>query len=261
MNVRDLGGLPTEDGRPDTRRRCRSIGQHSSSDRRRLALARRRTASSGSSTCAGPRSSPRTRRATSRSRSSTSRCSGDAFDPDVRRRARRAPARGRATSPITTRGRTSTSSSAIATASAARSPRSPMPTARSSCTAWAARTAPGLVAALLLRLAGVGLERRSAPTTRSRRRTSRRRRRRWIEAAADDDERAKREKLSHTPAEGMVRTLAEIERRYGDVGGVPARRRADRRPDRAAAGAPCRCLSCATSKPATARSARCTASR
>jgi len=37
------------------------------------------------------------------------------------------------------------------------------------------------------------------------------------DAAANDDERDKREKLSHTPAEGMVRTLEEIERRYGDV--------------------------------------------
>jgi len=74
----------------------------------------------------------------------------------------------------------------------------------------------GLVAALLLRLAGVDRETigadyalssgNLAPATRQ-----------WVEEAADGAERAKREKLSHTPAAGMVRTLDEIERRYGDV--------------------------------------------
>jgi protein-tyrosine phosphatase len=74
----------------------------------------------------------------------------------------------------------------------------------------------GLVAAVLLRLARVDLETigadyalssaNLAPATAT-----------WVEAAADDAERAKRELLSHTPAEGMVRTLEEIERRYGDV--------------------------------------------
>jgi protein-tyrosine phosphatase len=74
----------------------------------------------------------------------------------------------------------------------------------------------GLVAALMLRLAGVDRETigadyalssaNLAPATA-----------RWLDAAANDDERDKREKLSHTPAEGMVRTLEEIERRYGDV--------------------------------------------
>jgi protein-tyrosine phosphatase len=74
----------------------------------------------------------------------------------------------------------------------------------------------GLVAALLLRLAGVDRETigadyalssgNLAPATMQ-----------WVEAAADSAERAKREKLSHTPAEGMMRTLDEIERRYGDV--------------------------------------------
>jgi protein-tyrosine phosphatase len=74
----------------------------------------------------------------------------------------------------------------------------------------------GLVAALLLRLAGVSREAigedyalsagNLAPATAE-----------WIDAAADEIERAKREKLSGTPAAGMVRTIEEIERRYGDV--------------------------------------------
>jgi protein-tyrosine phosphatase len=74
----------------------------------------------------------------------------------------------------------------------------------------------GLVAGLLLRLAGVDRETigadyslssaNLAPATE-----------RWIDEAVDDAQRAKRQLLSHTPAEGMVRTLEEIERRYGDV--------------------------------------------
>lgn len=74
----------------------------------------------------------------------------------------------------------------------------------------------GLVAALLLRLAGVSREAigedyavssgNLAPDSA-----------RWIEEAEDELERAKRRKLSGTPAPGMVRTIAEIERRYGDV--------------------------------------------
>jgi len=73
----------------------------------------------------------------------------------------------------------------------------------------------GLVAAVLLRLAGVSRETigddyalssgNLAPATAE-----------WIDAADDDVERAKRRKLSGTPAAGMVRTIEEIERRYGD---------------------------------------------
>ena len=76
----------------------------------------------------------------------------------------------------------------------------------------------GLIVALLLRLAGVGLETigtdyaLSGPNLEQRSAA-------WIEEAADDVERAKRELLSHTPAEGIVRVLAEIEHRYGDVAG------------------------------------------
>ena len=74
----------------------------------------------------------------------------------------------------------------------------------------------GLVAAVLLRLAGVGLETIGADYALSSANLEPRSAE-WIEQARDDDERAKREKLSGTPAAGMVRTLEEIERRYGDV--------------------------------------------
>jgi protein tyrosine/serine phosphatase len=74
----------------------------------------------------------------------------------------------------------------------------------------------GLVSALLLRLAGVDREtigldyaqsgENLAPALAE-----------WVEAAADDVERTKREQLSRTPAEGIVRVLGELEERYGDV--------------------------------------------
>jgi protein-tyrosine phosphatase len=74
----------------------------------------------------------------------------------------------------------------------------------------------GLVSALLLRLVGVDRETigadyalsaaNLAPATAD-----------LIEAAADDAERRKRQKLAGTPAAGMIRVLAEIEARYGDV--------------------------------------------
>lgn len=76
----------------------------------------------------------------------------------------------------------------------------------------------GLVAALLLRLAGVGLDTigadyaASGPNLEPRSVA-------WIEEAPDEVERAKRVLLSYTPAEGIVRVLEEIEGRYGDVGG------------------------------------------
>jgi protein-tyrosine phosphatase len=74
----------------------------------------------------------------------------------------------------------------------------------------------GLVSALLLRLAGVDRETigadyalssaNLAPVTAA-----------WIEAAPDDAVRRKRRKLAGTPAEGMIRVVDEIESRYGDV--------------------------------------------
>jgi protein tyrosine/serine phosphatase len=76
----------------------------------------------------------------------------------------------------------------------------------------------GLVSALLLRLAGVGLDTigldyaASGPNLEPRSV-------KWIAEAQDDVEREKRRLLSDTPAEGIVRVLEEIERRYGDVAG------------------------------------------
>jgi protein-tyrosine phosphatase len=74
----------------------------------------------------------------------------------------------------------------------------------------------GLVVALLLRLAGVApaaigadyalSSENLAPALEQ-----------WIEHAADETERRKRTRLSGTPAEGMVRVVEEIEARYGDV--------------------------------------------
>jgi protein-tyrosine phosphatase len=74
----------------------------------------------------------------------------------------------------------------------------------------------GLVSALLLRLAGVGSETigedyslsagNLAPLGE-----------RWLADAADELEREKLRRLMHTPAEAMVSVVDEIERRYGDV--------------------------------------------
>ncbi len=76
----------------------------------------------------------------------------------------------------------------------------------------------GLVAALLLRLAGVRLEDigedyalsgpNLAVTLGS-----------WLDSAPTAAERRRREKLSQTPATGMVRVISEIERRYDGVAG------------------------------------------
>ena len=76
----------------------------------------------------------------------------------------------------------------------------------------------GLVAALLLRLAGVSIEEigrdyslsaaNLAVTLGS-----------WLDSAPNDAERRRREKLSQTPATGMTRVIADIEGRYGGVEG------------------------------------------
>jgi protein-tyrosine phosphatase len=82
------------------------------------------------------------------------------------------------------------------------------------CTAGKDRT--GLVAALLLRLAGVGRteigadyalsERNLEPATAV-----------WLAEAADEEQRARRLRMSVTPAAAMVRTLEELESRHGSV--------------------------------------------
>jgi protein-tyrosine phosphatase len=74
----------------------------------------------------------------------------------------------------------------------------------------------GIVSALMLRLAGVPYseigEDYAVTAVNLEPSTSR-----WIPAIADEAERAKWEKLKDTPAVAMVRVVQEIERRYGDV--------------------------------------------
>jgi protein-tyrosine phosphatase len=74
----------------------------------------------------------------------------------------------------------------------------------------------GIVSALMLRLAGVPYseigEDYAVTAVNLEPSTSR-----WIPAIADEAERAKWEKLKDTPAAAMVRVVQEIERRYGDV--------------------------------------------
>jgi protein-tyrosine phosphatase len=74
----------------------------------------------------------------------------------------------------------------------------------------------GLVAAILLRLAGVDLATIGSDYALSAANLAPRSAE-WVEASTDDAQRATRQRLSETPAEGMVRTLAELERRYGGV--------------------------------------------
>jgi protein-tyrosine phosphatase len=74
----------------------------------------------------------------------------------------------------------------------------------------------GIVSALLLRLAGVPLGAIGedyAVTAANLEPSSSR----WIPAIEDPVERAKWEKLKDTPADGMTRVIEEIERRYGEV--------------------------------------------
>jgi protein-tyrosine phosphatase len=81
---------------------------------------------------------------------------------------------------------------------------------------FAGKDRTGLVAALLLRLAGVdhatiGADYAvTAENLRARWEI-------WLQEARDEEERAKLEKLSQTPADAMARVIKEIEDRYGDV--------------------------------------------
>lgn len=74
----------------------------------------------------------------------------------------------------------------------------------------------GLVAALLLRLAGVGLDEigrdyaLSGPNLVTTLQV-------WLDAAPSEEIRRRREKLSQTPASGMQRVIGSIESRYGSV--------------------------------------------
>ena len=74
----------------------------------------------------------------------------------------------------------------------------------------------GLVAAILLRLAGVPREEVAADYAKSEANLAPALRR-WIAEIEDEVVRKRRAKLARTPAEGMLRVLEEIESRYGDV--------------------------------------------
>ena len=74
----------------------------------------------------------------------------------------------------------------------------------------------GLVAALLLRLVGVPREAIAADYALSAD-NLRPDLEAWLDEAADDAERARHAKLSGTPADAMLRVLEELESRYGDV--------------------------------------------
>ena len=134
---------------------------------------------------------------------------------------------------------------------------------RWSCTAWPARTAPASSSALLLRLAGVAPETIGADYALSAEQPRAAFSTTWL---ADARRRA-----------GRGASGAELSRHAGRGNGARRSRRSRRGTAtsrrtcappasasaqlRAAAGAACRSLSCAMSRRATARSARCTASR
>jgi protein-tyrosine phosphatase len=75
----------------------------------------------------------------------------------------------------------------------------------------------GLVAALLLRVAGVPLSAIGADYSLSGPNLSGTLQE-WLDSAPTEVDRRRREKLSHTPAAGMERVIATIEDRYGSVG-------------------------------------------
>ena len=76
----------------------------------------------------------------------------------------------------------------------------------------------GLVTALLLRLAGVGIADIAADYALSGA-NLRERARPWIDEAETEEEWRRRERISVTPAEAMTGVLEELQRRYGGVAG------------------------------------------
>jgi protein tyrosine/serine phosphatase len=76
----------------------------------------------------------------------------------------------------------------------------------------------GLVVALLLRLAGVGLVEIAADYAETERNLAERTQE-WIDEAQDEAERERRERIARTPPEAMAGVLDELERRYGSVRG------------------------------------------
>jgi protein-tyrosine phosphatase len=84
------------------------------------------------------------------------------------------------------------------------------------CTAGKDRT--GLVTALVLRLAGVSVRDVGADYATSAG-NLRERARPWVEEAETEAERRRRERVVATPAEAMVGVLEELQRRYGGIAG------------------------------------------
>jgi protein tyrosine/serine phosphatase len=76
----------------------------------------------------------------------------------------------------------------------------------------------GLVVALLLRLVGVGLDEIAADYAETERNLVERTQE-WIGEAEDEADRKRRERIARTPPEAMVGVLEELERRYGGVRG------------------------------------------
>ena len=109
--------------------------------------------------------------------------------------------------------------------------------AASSSIAPAGKDRTGLVTALLLRLAGVGIADIAADYAVSGD-NLRERARPWIEEAETDEERRRRKRISATPAEAMAGVLEELQRRYGGVAGYLANGRRRRRGSGAGARPP-----------------------
>ena len=76
----------------------------------------------------------------------------------------------------------------------------------------------GLIAALLLRLAGASVDEIAHDYSLTQQQVAGRPNE-WVEAAQDERERARRRFMQNTPAEAMRRTLEELERRHGSVEG------------------------------------------
>jgi protein-tyrosine phosphatase len=81
---------------------------------------------------------------------------------------------------------------------------------------FAGKDRTGLVAAVLLRLAGVDHATIGADYALTAE-NLRPRWESWVQEAHDEEERAKLARLAQTPADAMARVVSEIERRYGDI--------------------------------------------
>ena len=221
VNVRDLGGIPTEDGAVDPLRQRRARGQPhrpecggpEGAGRVRHHAHRRPPLGGGAA---------RTARTTCRSRWSIVSLLGEREGPYA---TIHESLRG-LTDPSTRRGSgylefVDVFAENIATAVTAVG-QAPEGAVVVHCAGGVDRT--GLVTALLLRLAGVGLDdigldyAQSEPNWAPHVGT-------WIAEAPDEEERDFRRMLSRCPPEAIVRPLEAVERRHGDVADVPAGRR------------------------------------